>query len=303
MTNPENTSVGAAVFGPMRLPFLALTPACVALGVATASRGPDPVNLWHCLLALVGGALTHISVNALNEYSDFRSGLDLRTERTPFSGGSGVLPQQPQRARFALITGVVCAVAVLAIGLYFASVRGWAIIPLGLFGLVLVVAYTEWVTRRPFLCLIAPGLGFGPLMVLGTDFVLTGQYSLTAGVASLVPFFLVSDLLLLNQFPDVEADRTVGRRHLAIVVGRRISALVYCAFLLAAYLVVVVGWLTHLFPLAALTALASAAIALPTARGVLRHSSSIPDLIPHMRRHVLICLSTPLLLALGLWLG
>jgi len=287
----------------MRLPFLALPPVCVAVGVATASRGPHPVDLMYCLLALIGGTLAHISVNALNEYGDFRSGLDMRTERTPFSGGSGVLPQQPQRARFALITGLLSAAAVVAIGLYFAAIRGWAIIPLGVLGLLVVVTYTEWITRRPFLCLIAPGLGFGPLMVMGTDFVLTGQYSLTAGVASLVPFFLVSDLLLLNQFPDAEADSSVGRRHLIIVVGRRISALVYCAFLLATYLVVIIGWLTHLFPVAALAALATVVIALPTARGALRHNNSIPDLIPHLGRNVLICLSTPLLLALGLWLG
>ena len=75
---------------------------------------------------------------------------------------------------------------------------------LGLAGLLLVFGYTIWFTRDPYLCLIAPGLGFGPFMVMGTHFVLTGNYAWTAFIASLIPFFLVSNLLLLNQFPDVD---------------------------------------------------------------------------------------------------
>ena len=84
-------------------------------------------------------------------------------------------------------------------------------------------------------------------MVMGTNLVLSGENSWTAFIASLVPFFLVSDLLLLNQFPDVEADQTVGRRNLPIVIGRQISSLVYGAFLLAAYLTIIFGvWFEHL---------------------------------------------------------
>ena len=49
------------------------------------------------ILALAGGLLAHISVNALNEYLDFTSGLDLTTLRTPFSGGSGTLPANISR--------------------------------------------------------------------------------------------------------------------------------------------------------------------------------------------------------------
>ncbi len=44
------------------------------------------------LLALLGLLLAHVSVNVLNDYFDYRSGVDLKTQRTPFSGGSGILP-------------------------------------------------------------------------------------------------------------------------------------------------------------------------------------------------------------------
>ena len=77
------------ILGPMRLPFLILTPACVFLGVATAYRTNGSVDLFNVLLALLGALAAHISVNSFNEYSDFKSGLDEKTSRTPFSGGSG----------------------------------------------------------------------------------------------------------------------------------------------------------------------------------------------------------------------
>ena len=43
-------------------------------------------------LALVGLVALHAAVDALNEVSDMRRGIDLNTRRTPFSGGSGTLP-------------------------------------------------------------------------------------------------------------------------------------------------------------------------------------------------------------------
>ena len=200
------------LLGPMRLPFLVLTPACVVLGLGTAIWTSGKVNILYFIIALIGSIAAHISANAFNEYFDFKSGLDARTERTPFSGGSGTLPAKPALARHALGIALITFTMTGLIGLYFLRVRGLFLLPLGLLGLLLMFAYTPWMTRNPWLCLIAPGMGFGPLMVIGTHFVLTGKYSWTAFIASLVPFFLVNNLLLLNQFPDVEADRSIGRK-------------------------------------------------------------------------------------------
>ena len=86
------------LFGIMRVPFLVLTPACVALGVASAVWTGARMNVGHLLLVLIGALSAHASVNALNEYSDFQSGLDFKTVRTPFSGGSGTLPLFPEKA-------------------------------------------------------------------------------------------------------------------------------------------------------------------------------------------------------------
>ena len=140
-------------------------------------------------------------------------------------------------------------------------------------------------------------------MVLGTEFALTGQYTFTALAASFVPFFLVSNLLLINQFPDVEADRSVGRRHLLVVAGPRVGAWVYAVFLALTYATVIAGWYVGLYPVLALIALGTVPLAIPTALGALRHGTDIPALIPHLGRNVVICIATPTLLAAGLFWG
>jgi 1,4-dihydroxy-2-naphthoate octaprenyltransferase len=291
------------LLGPMRVPFLVLTPACVLLGAGTALWTQGKINVWYLILSLVGAVAAHISVNALNEYFDFRSGLDQRTRRTPFSGGSGTLPLDPEMERPALVTGLVALAVAAVVGGFFVLVWGWALLPLGILGLVLIVSYTGWITRYPLLCLIAPGLGLGLFMVMGTDFVLTGSYTWTAFIASLVPFFLVNDLLLLNQFPDVEADKTVGRRHLPIVIGRRSSSIVYGALLVAAYLSIVAGVALGLLPFACLLGLLMLVLAVPTAIGVYRYADDLEKLAPYMGYNVLMNVATPVLMAIGLFIG
>ena len=289
-----------AILGPMRLPFLVLNPACVGLGAAIAVWSGSEINVFYLILTFIGAVSAHISVNALNEYSDFKSGLDFTTKPTPFSGGSGTLPKTPEKAHFALITGLVTFAITALIGIYFLWVRGLWLLPLGVLGLFIIVTYTDWLTKNPFFCLIAPGLGFGPLMVMGTAFVLSGSYSWTSFVASLVPFFLVSDLLLLNQFPDMEADKGVGRRHIIIVMGKKAGVRVYCVFLAGAFATIIFGYLLGLFPLGSLLALAALVIAIPTVIGVSKYTDDIQKLMPYMGRNVVINILTPVLLAIGL---
>ncbi len=291
------------VLGIMRAPFLVLTPACVLVGLGTSLWTHGGVNWLYFALVVVGAVAAHICVNAFNEVFDFKTGLDTRTRRTPFSGGSGTLPAQPGLLRMAQIIAWTSFAIVGLVGLFFVYVWGWGLIPLGIVGLFLLYGYTLWMTRNPILCLLAPGLGFGPLMVLGTHFALTGEYSLIALLASFVPFFLVSNLLLLNQFPDVEADRTVGRRHFPIQVGRKASGYIYIAFLVLTYAVIAGGVALGYLPLFALLGLLTLVLAVPVIQNVLKNSENIPALIPSMGQNVLINLLTPVLLAIGLFIG
>jgi 1,4-dihydroxy-2-naphthoate octaprenyltransferase len=126
---------------------------------------------------------------------------------------------------------------------------------------------------------------------------------LPALVASLVPFFLVSNLLLLNQFPDVDADRTVGKKHFPLVIGRRASAYIYGAFLLAAYLSVIAGIILGYLPVTTLIALATLPLAVRAFNGAQQWADDIPHLIPILGLNVQIVLLTPVLLAIGLLVG
>jgi 1,4-dihydroxy-2-naphthoate octaprenyltransferase len=291
------------LLGPMRPPFLILTPACVFLGLGTAVWTVGTVSVPLAILTLVGALCAHISVNAFNEYFDFKSGLDLTTKRTPFSGGSGTLPGNPGMVHIALRIAWITFAVTGIIGVYFLYVRGLYLLPLGLLGLLIIFIYTPWLTHNALLCLIAPGLGFGPLMVMGTHFVLTGEYTRTAFIASLVPFFLVNNLLLLNQFPDVEADRKIGRKNFPIIFGNRTSAFVYGAFLVFTYLSIFVGVIFHYLPGFSLLGLLTTIIAIPAFIGALRYAENASKLIPYMGLNVVINIATPVLVAVGLFIG
>jgi 1,4-dihydroxy-2-naphthoate octaprenyltransferase len=288
------------ILGPMRLPFLILTPACVALGFGAALWTQGYVAPFQLIMVLVGAVSAHISVNAFNEYFDFKSGLDFQTQRTPFSGGSGTLPANPHMVKYALVIAIATFTIVVGIGIYFLMVRGPALLATGIPGLFLLIFYTPWIAHHPYICLVAPGLGFGPFMVIGTHVALTGSYTWTAFVASLIPFFLVSNLLLLNQFPDVEADRDVGRKHLPIVIGRRASSLVYVGFLLMAYLTLILGVYNQYLPKASLIGLATAILAVPVCIGSYRYAENNKKLIPSMGINVAINILTPVLVSIGL---
>lgn len=289
--------------GPMRVDFLYLDVACVFLGAGAAVWTHGKINIWYLILAFIGAVCAHISVNALNEYLDYKSGLDLQGQRTPFSGGSGTLEERPDMAPTVLRIAVACLAITALIGVFFILVRGWALLPLGLLGILVIVVYTSWITHHPFISLIVTGLGFGLLMVTGTYYVLTGEYTSTALFAALVPFFLGNCLLLLNQYPDVEADQAVGRRNLPIVIGRQASSIVYIFLLLAVYLSLVVGvWLGYL-PLASLLGLLTFPLAVVTARGVVRFAENLPELLKYMGFNVLLNIVTPVLMAIGLLLA
>lgn len=241
-------SEAVAVARASRPNFLILAPLCAGLGFAIAWQQGQSMVLLDTLLVFVGAVLAHAAVNLLNEYEDFTSGLDMITQRTPFSGGSGALPDVPSAAKRVLWAGLGALGLVIAIGVYFLWLRGFPMFVLGAAGVVLILTYTRWITRSPWLCLLAPGTGFGPIMVLGTLIALGAKLDATAIICATVALLLVSELLLINQIPDAEADRTIGRRHLVITLGTRAAAKLVSWLLLANYPLIVTTTLAGFLP-------------------------------------------------------
>jgi 1,4-dihydroxy-2-naphthoate octaprenyltransferase len=192
-------------------------------------------------------------------------------------------------------------VTVIGIGLWFMIEHGLALLPLGMAGVILIVFYSTWVVRHPLVCLLAPGVGFGTLMVIGTGWVAAGEITATTFAASLVPFFLVSNLLLLNQFPDVEADATVGRKTLPIAIGRRNSSFVYLLFMMLGAVSLAGAIRLGVLPDACRWGLAGFALGLPVFVGALRCGRDGERLKPFMALNTILCLVTPLVVAGGLY--
>lgn len=284
----------------MRPQFLILTPVCVFLGVATALYASVALPVTELSLILLGALSAHISVNTLNEYFDYRSGLDSMTVKTPFSGGSGALMAHPDTLPWVGITGLLALLLTCAIGIYFIALQGWQILPIGLLGVIIVLTYTPWINRHPLLCLLAPGAGFGLLMVIGTSLLLTGVYAPTALLASIVPFFLTNNLLLLNQYPDIEADQKVGRHHAPIAYGVGRCNLIYALQLAGAALAVCAGVAAGLFPMASLCALLPLLAAVAALYGAIRFATDHERLTPFLGLNVAAALLTPLVLGICL---
>ena len=302
--NSSNYSILASkisnIIATARPSFLVLTPCCLLFAVAQVSVENIAINYYHLFLIFIGALTAHASVNMLNEYQDYKSGLDFYTQRTPFSGGSGTLPTAPELANLVYIMGIACLLITVLIGFYFLWIRAWGLAPIGLIGVLLIYFYTDKITRSPWLSLIAPGLAFGPLMIMGTYYVLAGHYSAGITLTSLIVFFLVNNLLLLNQFPDVEADKNVGRCHLPILIGRKKSAWVYIGFLVAAYSVLLLCVAVSFLPLYSLMGLVTFLLAIPAGRMTLQYANEIENLNPALTLNVIITLITPVLVAFGI---
>ena len=170
--------------------------------------------------------LCHISVNVLNDYYDYKSGIDLKTRRTPFSGGSGILPAAPLKPRQVFWLGMVCFLLAVPIGVYFVIVSGLAAIAAADGGALLHPALYP-APDQAGLAGVGAGSGTGRLPVLGAYFVQTGEYTLPAIIASIPSAILVHNLLFLNEFPDAEADKTAGRKTLPITMGKAKASIIY----------------------------------------------------------------------------
>src|SRR4030042_862095 len=199
--------------------FLLLSIVLAFLGTAIAWHSGD-FHLGYAVLAFAGLLLAHVAVNVLNDYFDYRSGIDLETKRTPFSGGSGVLPAAMLSPGQVLWFGLITFVLTIPVGIYFVIVAGWPLLPLILVGGACILLYTPVLSKLGW-PEWAAGAGLGTLPVLGAYFVQTSSYPLAAVIAAVPSGIMVHNLLFLNEFPDVEADIRGGGRTTTTINSKR----------------------------------------------------------------------------------
>lgn len=266
----------ASIAGVARVPFLALP---VALGVAgvgatvAATGAVDPVR---AVVATVGLVAAHVAVNALNEARDYETGVDEHTDPTPFSGGSGTLPSGELTPRGARGVGYAALALAGVVGVWSVWLVGWVLVPVIALGAVTILAYTPVFTKYG-LGEIAAGAGLGSLPVVGIGLVQTGSMSVELLAISVPSFFLTFNLLLLNEFPDVEADRVGGRRNLVHRLGTDRAGQLYVLAGLGAALSVVVAVTASVLPATALVALVPFALFARSGRWALSDPSTGTD--------------------------
>ncbi|MFA5629355.1 MAG: prenyltransferase [Dehalococcoidales bacterium] len=282
--------------------FLVLSVVLTFLGTAIAWYYGS-FNIWYALLAGLGLTLTHGSVNAINDYFDYKSGVDLHTKRTPFSGGSGMVPEGKLPLKQALGVGVVTSLIALGIGIFFFIVSGWQLIPLVVVAGIILVLYTPVILKTTW-PEWSPGVGLGLMPILGLYFVQTGEYSWVVLLAAVPSGIMVHNLLLLNEFPDVEADKIGKRRTTPVVFGLEKASKFFVAMTIAVY-VWIVGCViativtdTVIMPVACLIALLSLPLAIKTIYGA-RQYDNMDQFIPAMGSNVMFILSTHVLLGIG----
>jgi 1,4-dihydroxy-2-naphthoate octaprenyltransferase len=228
----------------LRAPFLVASLIPVLVGGFAAWQIRSAFNLSLFLLAIVGAACIHIGANMGNDAWDYRSGNDLQVRHlNPFAGGGRVLIRGVLSLRTHLAIAMLFLAAGSAIGLYLASVVGLPLLGLGLLGVLVAYSYVGPPLRLAHHGLgeIAVGIEFGPVVLLGTYFVLAGVFDPPAIVLSVCLGLLVTGILWINEVPDIPADAAVGKRTLVVRLGVARSTTAFAGIVAAAYAVLIAG--------------------------------------------------------------
>jgi len=281
----------------IRAPFLALPVILIFLGTSVAAA-EGSLYFGRALLAVIGLVLLHISVNVLNEYSDYYTGIDFQTTPTPFSGGSGMLTAGFIAPSAAYGLGLGCLVVNVIIGLFFIWLTNWWLLPLLLVGAFCVYFYTDLLAKHALGELFA-GLGLGFLPIMGAYFVQTGHYSWSAVAAAIPAGILTCNLLLLNEFPDVDADVKGGRKNLLITFGVENAGKIYTLLLVAMYLWIPTAVALGLVPVWGLLALLTIVVARIPMKWAWREVHNRNDMVPALGANVITNLATQALLGVG----
>lgn len=251
----------------LRAEFLTASLVPVTLGIAVAWAEGSRVHWLYAILTLVGVSFLHLGANLANDYFDHTSRNDeVNQTPTPFSGGSRVIQEGLLRPRTILTASIVFCCLGLVLGLYLNHERpGNMVLALGLVGLFCGFFYSASPLRLGYRGVgeLLVAISFGPLVVIGSYYVQTGALAWSPLWPSLAVALLIFEVLYINEFPDYEADKEVGKRTLVVILGRERGWYVYAAALAGVYLwILVAATVVDLMPAWCLLALVTLPIAI-----------------------------------------
>jgi 1,4-dihydroxy-2-naphthoate octaprenyltransferase len=215
----------------LRLQFCTASVMPVLIGSALAYKQTSDINYILAILAVLATVAFQIASNISNDYFDNRSKNDILNEnRTPFSGGSGLLQKGLITPKGTLITsllffaiGAILGIAILII------TKKPAVLALGLAGILGGFFYTAPPLKLGYRTAgeIIIALLFGILPVYGAYYIQTGIWDLIPLLPSLLVAVLIFLVIFANEFPDFEADKAANKRTLVVTLGIKKAALLY----------------------------------------------------------------------------
>lgn len=216
-------------FRAIRIKFILASIIAVSNGIAISYWKTGSVDPGYALLTYFGIMCLHISVDLLNDYSDFKRGIDTNTKRTRYSGGTGVIPENLINPRLIYCVGIVFLILGGLTGLYFVTINGIVILILLSFAIISIYFYSTNIVNT--------GLGElfvaikGCMIVMGSYYIQSDTIDLTSVFVGIIIGLLSAVVLLVTAFPDYEADKKSGRRTLVILSGKQNSVKIFAGLI------------------------------------------------------------------------
>ena len=264
----------------IRVRFLLASVIAVMTGLALNWSQNGSIEYFDALLTFAGVMALHASVDLLNDYWDFKRGIDTKTTRTKMSGGTGVLPEGLLKPSSVYRAGVFFLVLGALIGSYFVITYGILIAIILGFAILSIYFYSTKI--------VDSGLGEffvavkGSMIVIGTFYIQSGEVNIESILAGIVIGTLSSLVLFIASFPDHDADKSKGRKTLVITVGKEKARKLFWIFPLFAYGVIVIGVVLNYLPVLTLISLVSLPLIIKSGIGLLKNYDSVENLVPYM---------------------
>lgn len=224
----------------MRLRTLPVSVAGVICAFAYAAMS-QTVDWLPGVLCLLFAVLAQIASNFANEYYDYKSGLDKAGRVGPRRGVTegDITPAEMKYATFGVL-GVACA-----IGCSLIYWGGWWLIAVGILIAVGVLAYSTgpYPLSHHGLGEIAVVFFFGIIPVNMTYYLMCGVWTWQVALASLSIGLLGANVLIVNNYRDMDDDREVGKRTLCVIFGRKVVSILYLINGIVAILLTTKTWL------------------------------------------------------------
>jgi len=250
----------------------------------------------------MGGVVSlHASVDLLNDYWDFKRGIDTQTQRTKMSGGTGVLPEGLLQPNQVYRAGLGFLIIGALIGSYFVIIDGIVIGMILAFAVVSIYFYSTKIVDSGLAEIFVAIKG--TMIVLGTYFIQTLEINLTTIMGGIFIGALSSLVLFITSFPDFDADKAKGRKTLVISVGKQKATSVFWIFPIAVYSILISGVFYEIFPIYCIISIVMFPLIIKAGFLLKQNFDNIDKLIPVMSYTITFSRITGALFVIGFLLN